>query len=122
MISCIIVDDDYNITKVLSDILELMGLEILAIGHDGKAVNLYEIHRPDILFTDIMMPKYDGFYGIEKIKEIDSNAKIVAITADVSSETQQRLYDLNISEIIYKPFNQNEIKKVLTEKYRINTK
>jgi hypothetical protein len=38
------------------------------------------------------------------------NAKIVTITADVSAETQQRLSDLNVI-VIYKPFNQSEIKK-----------
>jgi len=122
MISCIIIDDDYNITKVFSDILELMGLDVLALGHDGKeAAELYEKHCPDIVFTDIMMPRYDGFYGIEKIKEFEPTAKIIAITADVSAETQQRLNDLNII-VIYKPFNQSEIKKVLMEKYKINTR
>lgn len=124
MISCIVIDDDYNITRVFSDILQLMGLEVLALGHDGKeAAELYEKHHPDIVFTDIMMPKYDGFYGIKKIKEYDPNAKIVAITADVSPETQDKLSNvLNVTALIYKPFNQIEIKKVLMEKYKINTK
>ncbi len=122
MIRCIVIDDDHNITNVFSDMLELIGLDVLSQGHDGKeAAALYEKHCPDIVFTDIMMPRYDGFYGIEKIKEFDPTAKIVAITADVSAETQQRLNDLNVT-VIYKPFNQSEIKKVLMEKYRINTR
>jgi hypothetical protein len=49
------------------------------------------------------------------------NAKIITINTDVSAETQQRLNDLNII-VIYKPFNQSEIKKVLMEKYKINTR
>ena len=122
MISCIVIDDDHNITKVFSDMLEIMGLDVLSLGHDGKeAAELYEKHHPDIVFTDIMMPRYDGFYGIEKIKELDPAAKIVAITADVSTETQQRLNGLNVI-VVYKPFNQSEIKKVLMEKYKINTR
>lgn len=123
MINCIIIDDDYNITKVFSDLFELMGLNVLACGYDGKeAAELYEKHRPDLIFTDIMMPRYDGFYGIEKIKEFDHDAKIVVITADVSPETYQRLKDLNVTAIICKPFEQSEIKKVLMEKYKINTR
>jgi len=118
-----VIDDDKNIAKVLSEFLEFMGLEILALGHNGDdAVSLYIKHRPEIIFTDIMMPHTDGFYGIEKIKEFDPDAKIVAVTADISSETEQRLNKMNITAIIYKPFNREEITQVLMEKYKINTK
>lgn len=122
MITCVVIDDDKNIVKVFSELLELMGLDVLAQGHNGDdAVSLYMKHRPDIIFTDIMMPHKDGFYGIEKIREFDPEAKIVAITADISSETDQRLHELNITAIIYKPFTYDEIKQVLMQEYKINT-
>lgn len=122
MITCIVIDDDKNIVKVFSELLELMGLEVLARGYNGNdAVSLYMKHRPEIIFTDIMMPCKDGFYGIEKIKEFDPEAKIVAVTADISSETDRRLNKLNITAIIYKPFSYNEIKQVLMQEYKINT-
>ena len=122
MITCIVIDDDKNIVKVFSELLELMGLEVLARGYNGNdAVSLYMKHRPEIIFTDIMMPCKDGFYGIEKIKEFDPEAKIVAVTADISSDTEQRQNKLNITAIIYKPFTYNEIKQVLMQEYKINT-
>ena len=121
MITCIVIDDDKNIVKVFSELLELMGLEVLAQGHNGDdAVSLYMKYRPEIIFTDIMMPHTDGFYGIEKIREFDSEAKIVAVTADISSDTEQRLRELNITAIIYKPFTHNEIKQVLIQEYKMN--
>jgi len=122
MITCIVIDDDVNTTKVFSDILELMGVDVLAQGHDGNdAISLYMKYRPEIVFTDIMMPNADGFYGIKKIKEFDPHAKIVVVTADISGETQNRLKDLDITAVICKPFNQSEIKQVLMEKYKINS-
>jgi len=121
MITCIVIDDDINTTNVFSDLLEMMGLDVLAKGHDGyDAISLYMKHCPDIVFTDIMMPNADGFYGIQKIKEFDPHAKIVAVTADVSAETQNRLENMDITVVICKPFDQNEIKQVLLEKYQIN--
>jgi CheY-like chemotaxis protein len=123
LITCIVIDDDRGITEMFSELLELMGLEVLACGHDGnEAISLYMKYRPDIIFTDIMMPNFDGFYGIEKIKEIDPDVKIVAITADISLEIEQRLNKLNIAAVIYKPFDQSKIKQVLMEKYKISTK
>jgi len=122
VITCIVIDDDVNTTKVFSDILELMGVDVLAQGHDGNdAISLYMKYRPEIVFTDIMMPNADGFYGIKKIKEFDPHAKIVAVTADISAETQNKLKDLDITAVICKPFDQSEIKRVLMEKYKINS-
>jgi len=122
MITCIVIDDDQGIVEMFSELLGFMGLDVLACGHNGNdAISLYQKYRPEIIFTDIMMPFFDGFYGIEKIKEFDPDAKIVAVTADVSLETEQRLNNLNIEAVIYKPFDQSEIKQVLMEKYRINT-
>jgi len=123
MITCIVIEDDKNIAEMFSELLELMGLEVLALGHNGsEAISLYMKYRPEIIFTDIMMPDFDGFYGIEKIKEIDHDVKIVAITADITLETEQRLNQLNITAVIYKPFDQSKIKQVLMEKYKISTR
>lgn len=122
VITCVVIDDDKNIVMVFSELLEFMGVEVLAQGHNGNdAISLYMKHRPDIIFTDIMMPHKDGFYGIEKIREFDPEAKIVAITADISSEADQRLHELNITAIIYKPFTCDEIQQVLMQEYKINT-
>lgn len=122
MITCIVVDDDKNTTKVFSEILELMGLQVLAQGLSGsEAVALYKKHRPDVTFIDIMMPKTDGFHALEKIREFDPDAKVVAVTADLTLETHLRLKKMKITAIICKPFNQNEIKQVLIEKYKIST-
>ncbi|MDE1770058.1 MAG: response regulator [Thaumarchaeota archaeon] len=121
MITCIVVDDDVNTVKVFSDILELMGLHVVGRGFSGsEAVCLYKTYAPDVIFIDLMMPKTDGFYAIKKIQQINSNAKIVVITADLSLETYQKLDELKIKAIIYKPFGIHNIKKVL-EQYNINT-
>jgi CheY-like chemotaxis protein len=67
-----------------------------------------------------MMPKTDGFYAIEKIREIDPTSKIVAVTANLTLEADQKLKELKISAIIHKPFSTQEIKQAL-ELYKINT-
>ncbi len=122
MITCIVVDDDRNTTKIFSEILELMGLQVMGIGFSGsEAVCLYKQHRPNVAFIDIMMPKSDGLYAIEKVLKFDPNAKVVVVTADLTLETQLKLSKMNITAIIYKPFSQHEIKQVLMEQYKINT-
>lgn len=121
MITCIVVDDDVNTVKVFSDLLELIGLQVVGRGFSGsEAVCLYKIHAPDVIFIDLTMPKTDGLYAIKKILKFDPAAKIVAVTADLSLETYDKLIELKIKTIIYKPFSINNIKKAL-EQYNINT-
>ena len=120
MITCIVVDDDVNTTEVFSDILKLMGLDVVGRGFSGsEAVCLYKQYKPDLVFIDLMMPKTDGFYGIEKIREINPGAKIIAVTANLTIETDLKLKEVKIDAVIYKPYDIQEIKKVL-ELYKIN--
>ena len=122
MITCIVIDDDANTTRVFSDILELIGLRVAGKGYDGHdAVSLYEKHRPDVVFIDVVMPHADGFYALEKIREIDPNAKVIAVTADFTVDVERRLKEMSINAIIRKPFDQDEIKRVLTQNYKIST-
>ncbi|MFB5606177.1 MAG: response regulator, partial [Nitrosarchaeum sp.] len=105
MISCIVIDDDVNTVRVFSDLLELLGLQVVGQGYAGQdAVLLYQTHHPDITFVDLVMPETDGFYAVEKIMTLDSDAKVVAVTADFTLETEERLKKMNVSAIIYKPF------------------
>jgi len=114
MTTCIVVDDDINTTQVLSELLEFMGLEVVGKGYDGNdAVLLYKKHRPDISFIDIIMPKNDGFFAIRNIREFDPKAKIIVVTSDNSKDTQQKLDDMQITSLIYKPYQYAQIVQML---------
>ena len=77
MVNCVIVDDDQDIADVFSELLNIIGLDVLAKGTNGKdAIKLYKKYLPDLIFVDMIMPKYDGFYAIKNIKDADPNAKV----------------------------------------------
>jgi len=113
-IRAIVVDDDYDTVSVLSDFLQIKGIKVIAKGYDGQqAVELYKKLKPDVMFLDVMMKKYDGFYGLEKIREIQHDAFVIAVTVDTTQKTYDMLTDLKASAIIYKPYDINEIMRVL---------
>ncbi len=122
-LTSIVIDDDKVTTQLFADLLKMMDIEVLASGFNGKdAVRLYKKYSPDIVFTDIMMPENDGFYALEEIRKLDPHAKVVAVTADLTYESITRLKKSNISAVVYKPYELQEIKKVLFEKYQIKTR
>ena len=118
--TAIVVDDDRVSTRLFRDLLRMIDVDVLASGSDGKdAVRLYKKYCPNIIFIDILMPGYDGFYALEEIRKFNPHAKVVAVTADFTDETATRLKELNISAVVFKPFDIQDIKRVLYEKYQI---
>jgi len=112
--TAIVIDDDRDTVSVLCDFLQIKGIKVLGRGYDGlEAVELYKKLRPDSVFLDVMMEGYDGLYALEKIKEIKSDAIVIMVTADMTVDTHDKLITLNASAIIYKPYDINEIMRVL---------
>lgn len=104
-ISVIVVEDDFDSLEVLSEYLSLKDLNVLAKAKNGKeAVEIYNKFKPDIVLLDILMPGYDGFYAIEKIKEDDPSAKVIFVTAATMGPTQRKLFEYDVDGIIFKPF------------------
>ncbi len=113
-LNVIIIDDDYNTVEVFTEFLELSQVNVVGKGYDGKdGVNLYKQLKPDIVFLDVMMPDYDGFYALENIKKINPNALVVMITADLTSETEIKLENMKATSIVYKPFDIQQIIEVI---------
>lgn len=117
LLTAIVIDDDKNTASIFAEYLEMVGVKVISVGYNGKdAVELYKKYRPDILFSDLNMPRYDGIYALEKIRDLDSNAKIVIITANQDSEIFEKLYRFKPTEVFAKPL---DIKKMTTLLERI---
>lgn len=103
--SVIIIDDDEDILELLSEYLLLEDFDVVGRGTDGlMAVNLYAEHKPDFVIMDIAMPKYDGVYGLENIKKINSNALVIILTGNSDKAIHQKIIKLNPTMILEKPY------------------
>ena len=102
--SVIVIDDDKDTVRLFSELLEEYDIDVIGKGYDGiTAVKLYKDTRPDVVLIDLNMPNGSGFYAIKKIQEINPKARIMAVTADGSFATEEKLEKLDIPRI-QKPF------------------
>lgn len=114
MIRAIVIDDDLDTVDVFSEYLEMKSVQVVAKGYNGnEAVNLYRKWKPDVVFLDVMMPQYNGFYALEQIRRINSDVIIIMVTADLTIETENKLRALDASAIIYKPFDIDQVMKTV---------
>ena len=104
-VKIIVVDDDEDTLDVFSTYLEMKHFKVLAKGRDGKeAVELYKKYQPDVVLLDIMMPHYDGFYALEKIKELDPKAKVIMVTALGQEDLLAKAIKMGVKDFVVKPF------------------
>ena len=110
----LVVDDSSLARRTLRQILEREGHTVEDANDGAQAIERYFINRPDVVFLDMVM---EGMYGMEvlrKILELNPQAKVVVATADIQKATRDEVQNAGAAGIINKPFNQEEINRVLT--------
>lgn len=119
MTKVIVIDDDRDTVDVFCEYLGIKNLEVVGRGFNGKdAVELYKEKHPDVVLLDVMMPEYDGFYGLRNIRQIDPNSKIIMVTADLTSETEKKLHELQASAILYKPYEIDSVVETIEKVHK----
>lgn len=112
--TALVVDDDPDTIEMFSDYLENKGVDVIGKAKDGReGFELYKKLKPDVIFLDVIMPNYDGFYTLKKIREIDTTAKIIMVTADFSPSTKKKLKEMKATDVIYKPYDGKAIDRVI---------
>lgn len=78
----VVVDDDQLVALSLKTILEASGeVHVAGVGNDGKnAIELYRLHKPDVLLMDIRMENMTGLEAAKVILNEDKAAKILFLT------------------------------------------
>lgn len=110
----LVVDDNPDVRSLLVELLELKNFQVVGTGRNGSdAVTLYRKLKPDITLLDVVMPDTDGLYALDHIREINSDAAVIMITTDLSQDTAKRLEDLRATAVVYKPFDINDLVKII---------
>jgi DNA-binding NtrC family response regulator len=94
----LVIDDDESIRKTLTNYLKKLNFNVYSASNGSEGIEIAQKEIPDLVVTDIKMPKADGFEVLKKIKEIDTHTHVIMITAfdDMSSTVkamQQGAYD-----------------------------
>lgn len=123
-LTSLIVEDDKQTAEYLKSILEEIFFEVFIANDGEKAIELFFEKKPDIIFTDIMMPKKNGIEFVKYIRTIDKEIKIVIISSYNSQEYLMEAVKLKLEDFIIKPIKfdnfiatLNQIVKDCTSKY-----
>ncbi|MBF7065419.1 response regulator [Aliarcobacter butzleri] len=112
----LVTDDSKMARKMVVRSLEestIKDLEIFEAQNGQEAIDLYKEISPKIVFLDLTMPIMDGFEALKRIKEIDENAKVVIISADIQKLSMDRVRELGAFNFIKKPIDSLKMQQIL---------
>ena len=104
----LIIEDNSDIRSYLRDSLS-EHFNILEAGDGEEGLMISKEENPDLVISDVMMPRMDGFEYCEKMKSEDqtNHIPIILLTAKDTKEDQIKGYEFGADDYVAKPFNMN---------------
>jgi DNA-binding NtrC family response regulator len=102
-VSLLIVDDNPGSLELLATALEQRGVNILTAGDPEDALDLVFDKHPDIVLTDLVMPKMNGIALLERIVSFDPAIEVILMTAHYSTESAVEAIRKGASDYLNKP-------------------
>ncbi len=110
----LIVDDADFMRMMLRDIVEEMGMKVVAEAVNGQeAIEEFQNKKPDLVLLDITMPVIDGLEALKKILQVDNTANVVMITALGQKDQVLACIKAGARDFIIKPFDQERVTDTL---------
>jgi DNA-binding response OmpR family regulator len=101
-------DDDPQLLRLVMRNLQLEGYEVFVASDGKQALEEIEMHQPDLVLLDVMMPKLDGFTVCQRVREF-SLVPIIIVTARGQDQDKIRGFDLGADDYLTKPFSVDEL-------------
>ena len=111
----LVVDDESVIAETVVEILKQEGFEAMAASSGSSAIELARTWSPDIVLSDVIMPRVDGIEMGIKIREIVPSCKIIlfsgqAATVDLLEKAREQGHRF---EILAKPIRPDQLVSII---------
>lgn len=112
MYKVVIVDDEYVSREWMSTKLpwQKWNCEVVATAYDGKdGLRMIERYMPDMIFSEIAMPRVNGIQMIEEVKAEFQNIEVSIMTGKKDFKSAQQAVNLGVRRFLLKPFDTEEV-------------
>ncbi len=109
--TALVVEDNPDMGEYISDLLKQLNLKVQRAQHGVEGKKIMSMCMPDIIISDIMMPKMNGFEFAEWLRSVPEFKQVPIILLSARSEVEDKVhgFHLGISDYLTKPFNALEL-------------
>lgn len=101
----LIIDDDREISSTLRGVLEASGYQVSVASNGIEGRQLADDQHPDLVITDMMMPRMGGFPVLEHLKTQPNPPRVIMITANEGGRHKAYAEMLGVDAYLRKPFD-----------------
>ncbi|MFQ5745615.1 MAG: sigma-54-dependent transcriptional regulator [Gemmatimonadota bacterium] len=109
----LLIDDEQSLVETLSVLLKREGFEVVAELTGEAGLERFAEVSPDIVLTDVRMPKMSGVDVLEAIREKSPETPVVLMTAQASLQSAIQAVNLGATHYVQKPFSNEELLAIL---------
>lgn len=102
----LLVDDEDQFRRVVTDLLEREGFEIIEAKDGAEAMEKVDRHAPDIIVLDLNLPGLDGYGVLSGLRSRPRTADIpvLVLTAKGDEDNEVRVFEMGADDFLTKPF------------------
>jgi DNA-binding response OmpR family regulator len=100
----LLIEDDRETASTLSGVLEGAGYSVTHAPNGVEGQRLLQAGTPDLVITDMMMPRMGGFPVLEYIRTLERPPKVIMITANEGGRHKAYAEMLGVVSYLRKPF------------------
>jgi len=105
----LIIDDSALTRRSLRQILESAGCEVVEAEDGLTGLEHYYLEKPEVVMLDLVMRGMYGLDVLQKLRELDADARVVVVSADIQSSSHELAQQAGARAFINKPFDRAEI-------------
>lgn len=110
-VTVLVIDDDPVILKLLQVNFEMEGFRVLTATDGGEGLRQARTKRPDVVISDVMMPKVDGLELATALKgdPATEDLPVILLSARAQAADVQKGLEVGVEEYVTKPFDPLEL-------------
>lgn len=111
----LIVDDSGYARRVHRQILESGGHQVVEAATGMSALESFYLESPDVVVLDLSMEDVGGLEVLRRLREIDPDARVIVVSADVQRTTERLVLDAGAMRFIGKPASADQLLETVGE-------
>jgi len=109
MYKILVVDDDFEILKLMRTILEMKNYQVTTYQEVTVPININNFKGFDLILLDVMMPKMNGYEVVKNLRANKNETAVLMLTARDGIDEKIKGLDLGADDYLVKPFDFREL-------------
>lgn len=107
----LVVEDNERNLKLVRDVLQYAGYEIIEARTGEEGVELAQSRSPDVILMDLQLPDIDGMEALRRVRKspVTADVPVVAVTAFAMQDDRARVFDAGFDGYLEKPLSVREL-------------